>query len=162
MKPVIRPMRPEDRNGKGYVHWQAWREAYAGLVDGTWLHSRTLAQCVALAHRFSDRTYVAVLGDEVVGFGMYGETRDADLPGFGELYALYVLQAHWGQGVGHALMNACMAQMIARPGVLLWVLKGNERAIRFYERHGLRFDGASKEVVLGTPLLERRMISVQG
>jgi RimJ/RimL family protein N-acetyltransferase len=28
--------------------------------------------------------------------------------------------------------------------VMLWVLRGNERAIKFYERMGLTFDGKTK------------------
>ncbi len=37
----------------------------------------------------------------------------------------------------------------------LWVLDGNARAIRFYERHGFAFDGTTKREDVG---LERRMV----
>jgi len=38
------------------------------------------------------------------------------------------------------------------------VLKGNDRAIKFYERYGFRFDGTEQEIMLGTPNTELRMI----
>lgn len=54
-------------------------------------------------------------------------------------------------GVGHALCEAALGSAPA----YLWVLDGNERAIRFYERQGFRFDGATKPDDVG---LERRMV----
>jgi len=44
----------------------------------------------------------------------------------------------------------------------VWVLKGNERAIRFYERYGFRFDGTEQEIKLGTSNTELRMIYDNG
>ena len=38
------------------------------------------------------------------------------------------------------------------------VLKGNDRVIKLYERYSFRFDGTEKEVKLGTPNKELRMI----
>ena len=40
----------------------------------------------------------------------------------------------------------------------VWVLTGNERALRFYKRCGFEFDGQKKEIELGTPATEARMI----
>ena len=42
--------------------------------------------------------------------------------------------------------------------IALWVLDGNERAIRFYERYGFRFDGAEKTIRLGEERTVKRMI----
>ena len=40
----------------------------------------------------------------------------------------------------------------------VWVLTGNERALRFYKRCGFEFDGQKKEIELGTPVTGERMI----
>lgn len=42
--------------------------------------------------------------------------------------------------------------------IAVWVLKGNDKAIRFYEKYGFRFDGTEKEIMLGMPNTELRMI----
>lgn len=44
------------------------------------------------------------------------------------------------------------------PRVAVWVLKDNKRAIKFYEKCGFRFDGREGELILGTPIVEVRMI----
>ena len=51
-----------------------------------------------------------------------------------------------GHGLGAVLLRRT-EQRLARCGFVeatLWVLTGNERGRRFYERHGWRPDGASK------------------
>jgi GNAT superfamily N-acetyltransferase len=60
---------------------------------------------------------------------------------------LYVEPAHVGSGFGGRLLELAKAQ---RPGLLrLWTFASNERAQRFYERHGFveveRTDGAQNE-----------------
>jgi GNAT superfamily N-acetyltransferase len=54
------------------------------------------------------------------------------------LRQLYVLPAHWGSGVGTALLERGLARMRERGAARakLWTLKGNNRGRRFYERHG--------------------------
>lgn len=42
--------------------------------------------------------------------------------------------------------------------IAVWVLKGNERAIHFYERYGFQFDESEQEIMSGTPNTELRMI----
>jgi ribosomal protein S18 acetylase RimI-like enzyme len=51
-------------------------------------------------------------------------------------------------------MDAGVAQLRQQPGVRLWVLKENGRAIRFYEKCGFRPDGEEKEL----PALSAREI----
>ena len=94
----------------------------------------------------------------MIGFIAYGAYRDDTLPGHGEVYALYVLQAYQRQGVGFALMNAALEQLSTYERIALWVLDENEKAISFYKRYVFRFDGTSQTLMLGTPVLEKRMI----
>lgn len=158
-KYVIKAMESEDEiTGKGAVHYESWHETYAGLIDAAYIEKLTLERCIAAAHKWPDNILVAKDGEKVVGFAGYGAYRDDTLPGCGEVFALYVLAAYHGQGLGYALMNAAVEKLSAYGKTAVWVLKGNERAIRFYERYGFRFDGTEAEIMLGTPNTEQRMI----
>ena len=145
-----------DMDGKGYVHWKSWQEAYAGLIDREYLDGMSAERCIAMAHRWPENTLVAKDDSRVVGFACWGEGQGCD-EGMGVVYAMYILAEYYGKGLGYRLMNATMEKLSNYEKVALWVLKGNERAIRFYERYGFRFDGAEAEIVLGSPRTELRM-----
>jgi GNAT superfamily N-acetyltransferase len=95
--------------------------------------------------------HVAESGGEVVGWLSIGPYRSADDgpdgpgPGCGEVLALYARPDRVGTGVGRALMAYGLDEL-GRAGlvpVLLWVLTGNDRARRFYEKAGFHPDGAT-------------------
>ena len=69
-----------------------------------------------------------------------------------------MLADYYGQKVGYELMNAAFEKFVAYKHIAVWVLKGNERAIKFYERYGFRFNGTEQEVKLGTSNTELRTI----
>lgn len=145
--------------GKAYVHWKAWQEAYAGIVPQTYLDRRTLEKSEANAFRWRDgNTLVAKDGERVVGFACYGPCRNDDLPDAGEVSAIYILSEYYGQGVGYRLMREALNQLSAYSRIAVWVLKDNQRAIRFYERCGFRFDGREEVLELDAPVTEARMI----
>lgn len=62
------------------------------------------------------------------------------------MYALYVRPERIGTGVGRALMDALLARAESdgRASLLLWVLRENGRARRFYEKAGFAPDGAEE------------------
>lgn len=156
---IIKPMETEaELDGKAYVHYRSWHETYAGLVGAAYLSGVTLEKCREMARRWPDNILVAKDGDKVIGFAGYGPYRDGALPGYGEVFALYVLEAYHGQRVGYELMNAALGRLPAYEKIALWVLEGNGQAIRFYERYGFRLDGARTEIMLGAPCTELRMI----
>lgn len=156
---IIAPMAtPEDMAGKGYVHYQAWNEAYTGLVDQDYLDRRSAEKCIEMARRWPQNTLVAKVDDKVIGFACYHPCRDEDMPEAGEIQAIYILQEYYGQKIGYALMNAALAQLCGHSQIVVWVLKGNERAIRFYERYGFRFDGTEKELMMGSARTVLRMV----
>ena len=119
-----------ETDGKGYVHNRSWHENIPVAKDG----------------------------DRVIGFVGFGAYRDNTLPGYGEIFAIYVLKEYHGKRVGYELMNAALERLSDYEKIAVWVLRGNDRAIRFYERYGFRFDGAESEIVLGSPNTELRMI----
>lgn len=148
----------EEIRGKAYVHWKSWQETYPGLVDKGYLDNMTLEKCTDIAYRFTDNIIVAKDYDNVVGFVGYGAYRDDSMTGTGEVFAIYVLQEYHHKQVGYALMNAAMKELAAYDKIAVWVLQGNEQAIRFYEKCGFRFDGTKEDIMLGTANTELRML----
>lgn len=158
-KYLIKEMESEEEvNGKGYVHYKTWHETYTDLIDAEYMKKITLEKCVEMAHKWLDNLIVAKDGDKVVGFVGYGTYRDNTLPEHGEIFAIYVLKEYQGKKVGYELMNAALNKLSDYKKIAVWVLKGNDRAIRFYEQYGFRFDGKEAEIMLGTPSTELRMI----
>ena len=95
-----------------------------------------------------------------LGFVSYGPSRDDDAPETGaEIYGLYVHPDAWSTGKGQQLHDGALAALGASGStvVTLWVLTSNDRAQRFYSRHGWQLDGATKVVELdGVTLSEVR------
>ncbi len=148
----------EERKGKAYVHWKSWHEAYPEIIDPSYLDALTLEKCEQIAFRFPDQLLVAKEEDRVIGFASYGECRDEDLSDTGEVYAIYLLKEYWGQGIGYRLMKEALQQLKDYSTIAVWVLKENDRAIRFYEHMGFQPDGKEAVIKLGTPVTEIRMI----
>ncbi|HEU4734138.1 MAG TPA: GNAT family N-acetyltransferase [Kofleriaceae bacterium] len=63
-----------------------------------------------------------------------------------ELCALHVDPDRWSRGVGRALIERARADLAAAGAAEahVWVLVGNERALRFYERDGWAADGTHR------------------
>ena len=138
---TIKKMETDDEiRGKAFVHWKSWQEAYPGLVDQAYLDKLTLEKCEDMAYRWPDNLLVAKDHERVVGFVGFGD-RGEEAPDTGEIFALYVLAEYYGKGVAQQLMEAGLKQLEAYPQICLWVLKENQRAIRFYEKCGFIPDG---------------------
>lgn len=159
MNITIKPMETQaEIEGKAYVHWISWQEAYRELIDEAYLNSMTLEKCTSIAFKWQDNILVAKDGDKVIGFIGYGEHGDSALPRTGEVFAIYILSEYYGKGVGYALMQQALQKLSQYERVALWVLKGNKRAIRFYEKCGFVFDGTEKAILLGQENTEIRML----
>ncbi|MGB9224907.1 N-acetyltransferase family protein [Mycobacterium sp.] len=160
----VRPAAAEDAMDVARVHVRSWQSAYRGLIDQDYLDgltpearaSRYTFGRVGLQHPY---TLIAVDGSVIRGLASTCLCRDKDLANFGELIAIYVDPDHIGTGVGRLLMAAAREQL-RRLGVTsaaLWVLEGNVRARRFYERDGWRSDGGRRTETYGNaPVQELR------
>jgi GNAT superfamily N-acetyltransferase len=65
--------------------------------------------------------------------------------------------AHVRTGVGRLLITAARERLrlVGVTGALLWVLDGNVRARRFYERDGWKLDGACRTVTFGNATVKQ-------
>jgi ribosomal protein S18 acetylase RimI-like enzyme len=150
---MIRRATLEDAAALAAIHVRAWQAAYAGIVPADFLaglsrDERTEFWQRELAEKRS-LVVTAVENGEVVGWASGGMSRDADAQGEAEVYAIYVSLECWTRGIGRQLMKAIEEAISPCPGVTLWVLGQNQRAIGFYRKIGYQFDGAEKTVQVG-------------
>ena len=118
----------------------------------------TVEATTARARQFPENTLVAKDREKVVGFAVYGPSRDEDHLNAGEVVAIYVLPEYYGRKIGYRLMNEAFSRLGEYDTVVLWVFERNERAIRFYHKYGFEFDGCKKQWNLGTLVSIVRMI----
>lgn len=163
---IIRAAQVDDAAGIARVHIDAWLTTYRGLMPDAMLDRRSQADQQARWNRILQQpqrtgTVVAEEAGEIVGFSSYGPELGTDRRYQGELYAIYILEAHQRKGIGRALVAATAAGLLERhlPNMLLWVLSTNP-ARHFYERLGgkylrdrnVEFDGALlHELAYGWP-----------
>jgi len=141
------------------VHVATWRGAYAHVFPAQVLDALSVDEREQMWRQiaWADAMGLFVAEEErgVVGFVNVGESRD--LPGEGELYAIYVHPDEWGSGAGASLLEAGREWLEQRYSTaILWVLEDNPRARRFYEREGWVPDGRRTDVVRGVEVAEVR------
>ena len=158
MEKMIRPAVFEDAAQIGYVHYMAWQETYKGLIDAEYLAGLSVERSVKIAEWTWKNTAVAVLDGKIMGFCGISASRDEDMPDAGEVQGIYLLQVAQGKGLGRMLMEDALKRLKAAgyTEVILWVLKGNGKAMRFYEKAGFHPDGAEKTEVREMPVSGRQ------
>lgn len=161
MKPIVRLATMEDAGACADIHMRSWIFAYSHCVPMELIEKKN-AERPALWARLLENNqgthYVAVCGNQVVGFIGIGTPRDEDLPVDSyEIRSLYLDPNDVGKGYGKALMDWAKAETAARGyrSIALWVLDQNSRAKTFYEACGFQPDGAVKPSGLGDTMEER-------
>ncbi|GAB1645139.1 N-acetyltransferase family protein [Krasilnikovia sp. MM14-A1259] len=150
MTVVLRPAADPDLSAIGALHYRSRRDAYAGLFSPAALDfgsPEALGEWWAERWRWERETHrltVAGVDGELVGFTYLGPTPE---PGVTELYAIHVAPQWVGRGVGRELMEDALRHLGDR--AVLWVIAGNTRAQRFYERGGWAPDGTTRDVPMG-------------
>ncbi|MBY0503631.1 MAG: GNAT family N-acetyltransferase [Bryobacteraceae bacterium] len=151
MGPEIEAARLDDCQAIAEVHVLSWQHAYAGILPPAVLADLSIERRAVMWHEAvtngSPKVLVARRGGDVVGFIAYGACRDSGRTEWGEVWALYLHPEHWSRGTGRALWLAAEAGLRDYRAVSLWVLRQNERAIRFYRAAGFRLDEAAAQTL---------------
>ena len=137
------------------VHVRSWQAAYRGLLPAEYLDAlkpedRAARYIFENPDTTKPWTIVAEDNSLIAGFATTAPARDADAQGCGELYALYVDPDYWGRGIGAQLIEAARARLVELgfEQAVLWVMKGNARAERFYTIDGWQPDGHQRSEVM--------------
>lgn len=141
----IRPATLADAKAVAQVHAQVLQTIYEGIVPAEQLAAQPMDKRVKYwreAIEFGEpQVQVANWDGQIVGLVGYDRSRDPKTkPTVGEIWAIYVPEAHWDKGIGLALWDA------AREGledegcttVTVWVPLRLERALRFMELAGFK------------------------
>ena len=136
---LLRPAEPDDAIAVARVHVRSWKAAYRTLLPDDYL-DQLRPEDRAQKYNFSSldplqpQTIVAAEAGVIHGFATTAPAREPDMPGCGELCALYVDPDQWSRGIGVALMAAARFRLfnLGFRHAVLWVLVGNVRAERFY------------------------------
>ena len=148
----IREAEPKDVASIASIHVRAWQDAYRGQLDDAYLDALDVDERVPQTRSMIEeappgfRSWVAEDEGVVIGFAVTGPTQDADAgEKMAELYAMYLEPGRVGTGVGRALLDHAVADLLARgfTGATLWILASNARARRFYETAGWTADGTT-------------------
>ncbi len=133
---VIRPATAEDALQIAEILVEDWKMAYRGIIDSAYLDSMSVEQRYQREARRYRQYTVAADGNEILGFAwnalIDGEEADC------EIVALYVRYAKRKSGTGRALFLHSMDTFRAagRKNMIVWCLKDNADARRFYEKMG--------------------------
>ncbi len=139
---LLRPPQLNELPDISALYAQSWKETYRGLMPQAYLDD---LRDDAWVEKFSQmlqngpqKLLAAFEGNTPLGAVCFGPAREQSLLGWGEVVSIYVHPHAWGKGVGSRLFTAACEslQQMGCQKLYLWYLSGNERARRFYERHG--------------------------
>jgi GNAT superfamily N-acetyltransferase len=138
MNPV-RTAKYEDMSLAASIMVTSFRTAFVDFVS-----PETMDACTnpdncrgMLEHIYQEGKMHFLMGGDQ-GFLCWQETENG-----AEIVAIHSLPVSWGTGLGHAMLTEVLKQIGNRP-VYLWAFKENARALRFYEKHGFRWDGTER------------------
>ena len=150
---------PGDEAALAGIIASSWKAAYTGLLPESVIEARNEARRVEQFREDlprKEREYRLTLADGApCGLSILAP---AGLPDTGELQAFYARPEFWGSGAAAVMMGDALARLreMGFSQVLLWVLRDNQRARRFYEKAGFFPDGTEKSIY--TPdILELRL-----
>jgi GNAT superfamily N-acetyltransferase len=158
----IRRGTPDDAPAIACVRVDTWRTAYRGLVPDALLEGLDAIDISASWRRGLETidptrvAYVAEVAGEVIGFATGGRARHLKGGYRGEVYALYVRDAHQGRGIGRALLRTSAAELVKRglTPIVIWTLFDNPASRGFYESLGGVAIGEKREPFVGHELHE--------
>ena len=156
----VRLRRPSlaDLDALAELHWWSWRVTYGPLLseaEGALLTAqerRSVWARVLADPRPRESAWLAELDGRVAGLVWAGGAHDADAGvDAGEILAIHVEPGLHGRGIGGRLLDAAVGDLQGAGFVraVLWVIRENVEARRFYEGRGWQPDGRTRRTHMG-------------
>lgn len=149
---LIREAKPEDAQGIAEAHIASKESTYRGLLPDEHLAKLSVPERAekwrSALLKNEDKVFAALVGSKLVGFVCMGRSKE---PGFGEVFAMYLLEDFQRQGIGTSLWSEATKHLkeLGFTTIKVWVLETNHKARSFYERLGCTLDGARETKKFG-------------
>ena len=165
---IVDACREQHFGDMSLLHALGWRAAYRDSIPADYMAREITDErwVPVFRQNYGEGRYHGLLlyaGEQPLCCATYGPARvdqsagdticdfsSPDLAAWGELVSLYSHPDHWGEGCGSIVIKEILRRFreTGYPGCFLYVLRENDRARRFYEKHGFAWDGHSLEVTL--------------
>ena len=128
----------DDRMAVSHIYEESWKYAYKDLLPQEYLDGIQKGHWSGKLDEKGLATLLLMDGGKYAGVCGFCQSRFPQFEGCGEIVSIYLLPEYMGKGHGKALFEEAVVQLKKQgfSKIFLWVLEGNERAIRFYEKAG--------------------------
>lgn len=137
---LIRRMTEDDLREVDALYVQAWKEGYKGLLPRDFLDGLTskIVDRSPKSYFFDEGSFVILDGERIAAHVHVRPAAEEKMNGWGEIHTMYALPRFWGTCCAGELFDYAVNQLHERgfDKIYLYVLEGNERAARFYKKHG--------------------------
>ena len=136
---IVRNAKFEDMKQAGHIMSVSFRTAFADFVSQQTMDACAQEDnCAAMLENIYREGKMHFLIGDNSGMLVWQQVQDS-----AEIVAIHSLPESRGTGLGHAMLEEALNQIVDQP-VFLWAFKENKRARRFYEKYGFRWDGAER------------------
>jgi ribosomal protein S18 acetylase RimI-like enzyme len=142
---------PDDAKPIALLHIESWKAAYRTELPASFLENQDVAARVAVwRNRLQSDELKAILAEaqgNLLGFCSFGWSQDAGAaPCTWEIKNLHISPALRGRGMGKELFERAVqcGRQAEALRLTLWVVASNTAARKFYEKQGMRADGAEQ------------------
>lgn len=138
---IIRKNELKDQEQMAHIKVDGWRNTYDKIIASRYLKSLNYKQqtqrYIASFEEYKDLVLVAVRDNEVLGYSCF-DLVDKSGNFDSELVSLYVKPSEKGKGIGTNLLKETAKELLlhGKNNMLIWCLKENKDAVKFYEKLG--------------------------
>lgn len=141
-----------DENILAHIQTESWKEAFSKIISKedmkkyTDINKAREMYSMLLRKNIGNGFILSIDGNPHC-IAYFDKSRDEEYKDYAEIICIHSLAFNWGKGYGSIMMEYILKE-IKEAGfkkVMLWVFKENNRARKFYEKHGFRLSDKSKE-----------------
>lgn len=142
---LVRYAAAEEAAELGSIMARSFRWAFSGFISRETLEACAVEEnCGGLMAGIIGEGTMRVLSGFVDGKLMGLLVWSEHPQGRTEIEAIHSLPESWGTGLGAAMLRFALEESGAQACAGLWAFAENQRARRFYEKHGFTFTGESR------------------
>ncbi len=134
----IRKMTENDLREVGALYTAAWKKGYKGILPQDFLDGIEPERWSGRIDFLDEGSFVIIDGEQIAAHVHARPAAEENMSGWGEIHTMYALPQFWGTGCAGELFDYAV-DWLNKQGferIYLYVLNGNERAARFYRKHG--------------------------